>query len=199
MEKKVRLMFDRFVGRIKEEQRKRDKDMYPGSFVESAVIEHLHRYWLESVLYSMGAENIYREVQYPRCKKSKMGRASACDLKAAFSTQKECWVEIKLAYEDTRYSIGSFTRDLEKLKGLNDFPETRSAAKVFLMVCYMCEQHRQLPGKFGRLDEIAEKDFKAKKLDSVWLSFPSPTHWRDKKKWANVTHAQVRVMAYLLP
>lgn len=106
---------DAFSDVLLTEARARDSVFYPGNFVETALIEHLHRYWLETALGKSGFSGIEREVAYAGPAVSE--NRKSCDLNAKCDG-KRYWIEIKVAYENTGYTKEELTRDIGRLNSI---------------------------------------------------------------------------------
>jgi hypothetical protein len=112
---------------LSREASRRDRDFYAGNFTETALIEHLFRYWLESALGADGFDEINREVSYET---RKDGQRKACDL-LAHKNNRRHWIELKVAYENTGYTHAELTADIERLS-LTSKDDGRIYVAIFL-------------------------------------------------------------------
>lgn len=147
------------------EQEARDSQFYAGNFVETALLEHLFRYWLENTLGAVGFENIKREVAYPVCKKSTPRQA--CDLVGQMGNQK-WWIELKVAYANTTYTKGELLADIERLSMIK-----RQDAKMYVAVFISPKETRP-----EKLEYIAD-NLRSVGVEPSYCSkpIPSPEHW----------------------
>ena len=165
----IQQVTDKFADRLIVEQMNRDSAFNrQGDFAENSLIEHLYRYWLESVLASLGFSQIRREVGYPGLRSTR-GRKRACDL-VCFFADKEYWIELKVAYEDTGYTDLELLSDFEKLIPLEN------ANKLYITV-FITKTSK--PCRKMILIQDKAKEFG---VTTVMASREIPTPW---KSWKN--------------
>jgi len=172
----IQLVSMRFLERIISEQESRDAIFNcPGNFAENALIEHVFRYWLESVLASLGATNIEREAIYPGATSGR-GRKPACDLICNIN-KITTWIELKVAYADTGYTNSELLSDFEKLDRLKD------VAKLYITVFVTPDstECQKMSLLLERAEILGASTFRSKH------PIPVPTCWTDWK----TPHVQV--------
>lgn len=174
--KKIGMML---TTRILNEQATRDQIHGRGSFGATGIIENLFRYWLEDVLAGIGFKDMRREAPYPG-QESKKGGKLSCDLVAKLR-KSEFWIEIKVAYENTRYRTEDFTRDLDRLSRLG-----QSTKKVFLTVFVSKAADRP-----DKLEKIINSSRRFKAVNSEIrsaINVPDDWGWEKAFLFVNIFH-----------
>lgn len=159
---------EKLLHRLVREQQQRDSEVYPGSFIESSVLEHLYRYWLESELAQLGFTDIQREKLYsdegnPETK----GRRPACDLIATYKSD-NYWIEIKVAYWNTTYTNEELISDADRL-----IKFVSHGKKLYLMI--FMSRDEILPTKLMKALDAISGNIERQSLSATAL--PSPEHW----------------------
>ena len=167
---------EKFILRLKEEQCRRDIEVWKGSFVESSVIEHLYRYWFESILVLCGCEEIERETPYSD-KIAKNGRKEACDVTASCGND-EYWFELKVAYWNTTYTNSELTSDIKKLCKSPEY-----ARKVYVLI--FISSGDEIPEKINKVISENEGKFKSRYLYKEKMQ--APLHWTMKNIYCYVS------------
>jgi len=163
-------VIDNFTLRLKEEQCRRDAEVWKGSFVESSVIEHLYRYWFESILVLYGCDEIQRETPYSE-EKSGNGRKPACDVTATYEN-KEYWFELKVAYWNTTYTPDELMSDIDKL-----YKAPKNAIKVYVVV--FIGKEGEIPQKMEEIISQNTHRFNAQHLAKVPMLAPDDWEMKD--------------------
>jgi len=171
----IRDITNNFTLRLKEEQCRRDAEVWKGSFVESSVIEHLYRYWFESILVLYGCHEIARETLYPDHSTSS-GRRDACDVTATYGDD-EYWFEIKVAYWNTTYTHDELTSDIIKL-----YKSPEYARKVYVVV--FIGDNESIPKKMARIITESPSNLQSKNLAKERMC--APANWISKDIYCHV-------------
>jgi len=166
---------ENFMLRLKEEQCRRDAEVWRGSFVESSVIEHLYRYWFESILVLYGCKKIERETLYSD-ETAGSGRKKACDVTASYGGE-EYWFELKVAYWNTTYTHDELTSDIEKL-----YKSPEYAHKVYVVI--FISNGEDIPEKMNRI--ISENSSKFETQYFAKEKMQAPAHWKMKDIYCHV-------------
>jgi len=165
------------IKRVKKEQLLRDSECGEGNFAASALIEFLYRYWLESELYNLGFDGIEREVLYPPDHRSKKGRQRSCDLRFKRG-ESIYWLELKVAYSNTRYSRNELVSDIEKLAQLPETNGSHQVKRVYVVV--FISEGNEVPLIMKGIIEAAAGVGAALEYESSYM--PTPGEW---KGWKN--------------
>jgi len=171
----LRKVTDNYMLRLKEEQCRRDSEVWKGSFVESSVIEHLYRYWFESILVLYGCEEIERETLYSDGKGG-VGRKEACDVTASYGSD-EYWFELKVAYWNTTYSHDELTIDITKLCKAPDHVH-----KVYVVI--FIGNGEDIPEKMRKIISESTNNIKMSYLAKEKMQ--APDHWKPQDIYCHV-------------